>query len=155
MGYIGIANSMGILLAPLLGGVVYSHAGYYAVFALAFGLIAVDILLRLAIIEKRRADKIRTHIAQTDPEVLPEAGIHLPQIREPSLTTAHGGKSTLVSTNASIKQDNARKSPLKDLLTSRRFLISCWGVTVQAIILTAFDSVRCTTPLLNLANFDS
>jgi len=140
---------MGILLAPLLGGVVYSHAGYYAVFAMAFGLIAVDILLRLAIIEKRRADRIRTHIAQT-PEVLPEAGIPLPQVREPSLTTSRGG----VSANASIKQDNARKSPLKDLLTSRRFLISCWGVTVQAIILTAFDSVRCTTPLLNLANFD-
>lgn len=144
---------MGILLAPLLGGVVYSHGGYYAVFAMAFGLIAVDILLRLAIIEKRRADKIRTHIAQTDPEVLPEAGIPLPRVREPSSTRE--GKSTLVSANASVEQDNARKSPLKDLLTSRRFLISCWGVTVQAIILTAFDSVRCTTPLLNLANFDS
>ena len=82
MGYIGIANSMGILLAPLLGGVVYSHAGYYAVFAMAFGLIAVDILLRLAIIEKRGADEIRAHLpAQTAPEVLSEAGISLPQVR--------------------------------------------------------------------------
>lgn len=147
MGYIGIANSMGILLAPLLGGAVYSHGGYYAVFAMAFGLIAVDILLRLAIIEKRRADKIRAHIAQTDPDVPPEAGTPLPQVREPSLTTTRGGKSTLMSANASIKQDNARKSPLKNLLTSRRFLISCWGVTVQAIILTAFDSVSLHNPL--------
>lgn len=146
---------MGILLSPLLGGVVYSHGGYYAVFAMSFGLIAVDMLLRLAIIERRRADKIRTHVAQTDPEVLPEAGIPLPQVKEPSSTTTRGGKSTLVSASTSIKQDNPRKSPLKDLLTSRRFLISCWGVTVQAMILNAFDSARCTAALLILANFYS
>lgn len=55
MGYVGISMSLAILLAPLLGGVVFAKAGYYAVFAMAFGLIAVDVVLRLVMIEKKIA----------------------------------------------------------------------------------------------------
>ena len=44
-------------MGPLLGGAVYAKAGYYAVFAMCFGLIGLDILLRLATIEKKIAAK--------------------------------------------------------------------------------------------------
>ncbi|KAK3081186.1 hypothetical protein LTR53_020486, partial [Teratosphaeriaceae sp. CCFEE 6253] len=47
--------SLAILLAPLLGGVVFAAAGYYAVFAMAFGLIVLDVILRLFMIEKKIA----------------------------------------------------------------------------------------------------
>lgn len=57
MGYVGLSMSMAILIAPLLGGVVFAHAGYYAVFAMAFGLIGLDIILRLAMVEKKIAIK--------------------------------------------------------------------------------------------------
>lgn len=55
LGYVSISMSVGILLAPLLGGVVYERAGYYPVFYMAFGLIALDILLRMVLIEKKIA----------------------------------------------------------------------------------------------------
>lgn len=38
-GYVSIAMSLGILIAPLLGGVVFARAGYNAVFALQYALI--------------------------------------------------------------------------------------------------------------------
>ncbi|KAL2292506.1 hypothetical protein FJTKL_09469 [Diaporthe vaccinii] len=45
LGTTGISMGLGLLLAPLLGGIVFSRAGYYAVFGMCFGLLAVDIVL--------------------------------------------------------------------------------------------------------------
>lgn len=64
MGYMSAATSIGSLSGPLLGGVVYANAGYYAVFAIGFGIIGLDILLRLLMIEKSVA-------SQWDPVDLP------------------------------------------------------------------------------------
>lgn len=55
MGYVGLSMSLAMLIAPLLGGIVFQAAGYYAVFAMAFGLIALDVALRLFMIEKKVA----------------------------------------------------------------------------------------------------
>ena len=53
MGILILAMTGGALIAPLLGGIVYDAGGYYSVFAMAFGVIAIDIALRLTFIEKR------------------------------------------------------------------------------------------------------
>lgn len=53
MGYSSIAMSLGLLVSPSIGGVVFNRAGYYAVFYVAFGCIAVDIVLRLLLIENK------------------------------------------------------------------------------------------------------
>lgn len=55
MGYVSIAMSLGILIAPLLGGVVYNQAGYNAVFAMTYAIIGLDIVLRLVLVEKKVA----------------------------------------------------------------------------------------------------
>ncbi|KAL8950274.1 MAG: hypothetical protein Q9222_003678 [Ikaeria aurantiellina] len=57
MGFVSIAMSVAILVAPLLGGIVYDRSGYYGVYYMAFALIVVDILLRTAMIEKKVARK--------------------------------------------------------------------------------------------------
>ncbi|KAL8777720.1 MAG: hypothetical protein Q9213_007735 [Squamulea squamosa] len=57
MGYISISMSVSILLAPLLGGIVYDRGGYYGVYYMAFALIMVDIILRTVMIEKKIARK--------------------------------------------------------------------------------------------------
>ena len=43
------------MIAPLLGGVVLAKAGYNAVFGMTFGIIGVDIILRLLLIEMMTA----------------------------------------------------------------------------------------------------
>lgn len=55
MGWVGMGMSLALLLAPLFGGIVFARAGYYAVFAMVFGLIALDILMRVVMIERKVA----------------------------------------------------------------------------------------------------
>jgi MFS family permease len=55
MGWVSIAMSVGLLISPVVGGAVYAGAGYYAVYYLAFGVIFLDIVLRLVLIEKKVA----------------------------------------------------------------------------------------------------
>jgi MFS family permease len=57
LGHVFMSISMACLVAPLVGVVVYAAAGYYAVFYISFGLIAVNILLRVALIEKKDTRK--------------------------------------------------------------------------------------------------
>ncbi|KAJ1325659.1 MFS transporter [Microdochium nivale] len=49
--------SIGELLAPVLGGVLYDKAGYKGVFGVASGVLAVDFAMRLLIIERKTAIK--------------------------------------------------------------------------------------------------
>ena len=57
VGVIGIPMSIGPIVGPLLGGVIYAHGGYYAVFGLMFAMLGMDAVLRLVMIEKRVAQK--------------------------------------------------------------------------------------------------
>ncbi|TVY49025.1 putative MFS-type transporter [Lachnellula occidentalis] len=50
-------SSFGLIIAPLFGGIVYHRAGYLAVFLMILGLIIVDIVMRLFMIEKKHAEK--------------------------------------------------------------------------------------------------
>ncbi|KAH7351105.1 MFS transporter-like protein [Rhexocercosporidium sp. MPI-PUGE-AT-0058] len=73
LGYVSISMSVGILLAPLLGGIVYERAGYYPVFYMAFGLIALDILLRMVLIEKKIAQQwLKAEAVESDEVSGPE-----------------------------------------------------------------------------------
>ena len=57
LGFLSSSANIALLISPLLGGVVYSQAGYYPVFAMIFGLIIFDIIIRLVMIEKKCAAK--------------------------------------------------------------------------------------------------
>jgi MFS family permease len=57
MGFMAAATSIGSLCGPLLGGVVYASAGYYAVFSMGFAIIGLDIFLRLMMVEKSVAQQ--------------------------------------------------------------------------------------------------
>ncbi|KAF7588597.1 hypothetical protein BBP40_005482 [Aspergillus hancockii] len=57
MGYISMAMTVGTVFGPFIGGIVLSKIGYDAVFAIAISLVALDILLRLIMIEQKTASK--------------------------------------------------------------------------------------------------
>lgn len=46
---------MGNLAAPVLGGVLYDKTGYPGVFGIAFAVLAIDLIMRLLVIEKKVA----------------------------------------------------------------------------------------------------
>lgn len=139
IGYVSMSLSIGTMAGPLLGGVLYENGGYYSVFGLAFGLIGVDIFLRLVLIEKRHAAR---WIA---PEVKPLAPIEEQDKENAPMgaTTDSPALSNDPQPEASEEKPVAR-SPLRQtasLLSSYRLVVSLWGYFVISLVLTSFDSV--------------
>lgn len=52
MSYPTIGTSLGIFLGPFLGGILYKRSGYYPLFYLCFAVLALDIALRLFMLER-------------------------------------------------------------------------------------------------------
>ncbi|KAF4343632.1 major facilitator superfamily transporter [Fusarium beomiforme] len=142
MGWISTACSMGILTAPLLGGLVYHKGGYYSVFAMCFGLLAVDIALRLIIIEVKDAKKwldAVEPIAVTNSECV---------VAEESKTEKNKDAPAQGTDGKTMVVPDLSRSPVRTLvklLGQPRFLTALWGTFVQALLNTALES---TLPLL-------
>lgn len=151
MGWVGMAMSLAFLLAPLLGGIVfdryvffhppergvldthwYYSAGYYAVFAMAFGLLGADAVLRLIMIEKKVALKW----------LGPEAAEVVAEHRKSSSDEPKSDSRTLEQEE---KPKVARKGrnlpPIITLLSSYRLDAALFGCLIQAALLTSFDSI--------------
>ncbi|KAF9889575.1 hypothetical protein FE257_007083 [Aspergillus nanangensis] len=91
LGYIGLGMTFGIVAGPLLGGVLYDYGGYYAVFGLAFGFVAMDIVFRLIMIERKDAIKWLPSQPPT-PREIPERKVSpqnsVPQLPQLNLTVS-------------------------------------------------------------------
>ncbi|KAE8370705.1 MFS transporter [Aspergillus caelatus] len=138
MGVIGTAISVGTMLGPLLGGVLYQHGGYYSVFGLAFGVIAIDLLLRLAMIEKRHAEKWLS-----TPSAMSETA-HSSTRQQESQALRDGVTRGQVaggyrSTKSQVQVGHLQ--PILVLVRSPRMAITLFAYFVMASLMTAFDSV--------------
>ncbi|KAJ5356970.1 hypothetical protein N7517_011579 [Penicillium concentricum] len=141
IGYVSMAISIGTLAGPLLGGVVYENGGYYAVFGLAFAFIAIDIILRLVLIERRHA------IKWLAPEMTP-LSIHGDQSTEKKSGEIHRPMSPTNGSEHGPRESQPPSPPSRSafgrvaiLLTSPRLVVSVWGYFILSIVLTSFDSV--------------
>ncbi|KFY77819.1 hypothetical protein V499_02882 [Pseudogymnoascus sp. VKM F-103] len=158
LGYVGISMSVGIIAAPLVGGVVYQRCGYYEVYYVCFGLLALDIGMRLALIEKKIAAqwddvvgvKPAVDVGETTAEEARETDSPAAVATEKTLDVPGVTSSTDASTTneapTSAQPPPATPSPrprhpMLTLLSSRRLLAALWACLIQASILTAFDSV--------------
>lgn len=151
MGYVGLAMSMGVLLAPLLGGVVFERAGYYSVWAMAFGLIGLDIVLRLAMVERKIAVRWDSQYEpkraemkdQTSGEQNPEAvaAKKLDEKTDEAESDEDASPNRPPSPPTATQKWYTRLPPVLRLLASRRLLSALWAVLIQSSLLTSFDSV--------------
>ncbi|KAI5459982.1 major facilitator superfamily domain-containing protein [Mariannaea sp. PMI_226] len=146
-GWVGVGASIGILLAPLLGGVVFAHGGYYAVFALCFGLLGVDIFLRLAIIEVKAAKRWLT-----DTTTMPPSDIESKPATPEILTDDDISKSmpSLESSKMPTQPSVTPWGTIINLLRKPRFIAALCGTIVHSTLMTSFDS---TLPLLTKDTF--
>lgn len=129
-----MAMTAGIFLGPLLGGVVYDSGGYYAVYAMAFALIGVDLVLRLCMIEKRVALDYIT--AADTPGHATELQNVVPEDEE---CKDLSNQRRSVDDQVSVKQP--RFPPIIWLLGSNRILVALLAAVVFGTIQTSFDSV--------------
>jgi MFS family permease len=157
MGHVGVAMSLGVLLAPLLGGVVFENAGYYSVWAMAFALIGLDIVLRLVMVERKIAVRWDSRFEPKRAEVnsSEQTGMAKQLDEKPDGTESEDDNNKTKETASSPtdqhsnEEDNPnarnkwfnRLPPVLKLLASRRLLSALWAVLIQSSLLTSFDSV--------------
>ncbi|KAF2476152.1 MFS general substrate transporter [Lindgomyces ingoldianus] len=166
MGYVAAGMSMGILVAPLLGGVVFDRAGYNAVFGMAYALVGIDIILRLLLVEKKvaaRWDPSAIRQTASEDEATERSSTSVEEVagpsnvdvekdvqsagRTPGLETgtsrapSPNEPPTIDSPGPSRKRARSSLPPVLSLLYSRRLLAALFGSLVQAALMTAFDSV--------------
>ncbi|KAH1494265.1 hypothetical protein KXV92_002417 [Aspergillus fumigatus] len=157
MGYAAMGITLGTLTGPLLGGVLYENGGYYAVFGLAFGIIGLDIFLRLVLIEKKDALKW-LHIGKLSTEPIDNPTQKQPTDGRVSLSGMtderdSNGRKEHVATSSSTPRgdtigDANQQMPRKrrfgavaTLLASDRMLVTLWAYFIVAVALTSLDSV--------------
>lgn len=136
VGWVSLSMSFAILVAPLLGGVVYARAGYYAVYYMAFALIVIDIILRLLLIEKKIAK--RWESSNEEMEVTPP-----PESSPLSATDFSESPHSSLAATAASPSPKKRFSmpPVFTLLSSYRLLSAIWCTFAISLLITAWDAV--------------
>ena len=144
------SSSFGLIVSPLLGGIVYAKAGYMSVFAMAMSLIVFDILMRLCMIEKKTALKYQPmdEIHQQDGfyGTFTDTGNngHQPTIRpsEPSKPVSDSEQGPLLNGSAVEPASKKTRMPtILVLLSMPRLLAAIYGIFVNVSILAVFDGV--------------
>ncbi|KAM0172504.1 hypothetical protein ACHAPF_007383 [Botrytis cinerea] len=161
-------SSVGLIISPLLGGIVYDKAGYMAVFGMAAGLIVIDIILRMFMIEKRTAQKylgksvkattvegngtfntsVIEHEARSNTSESTDSWEHSTNTANstpPGFGIPNYDESSALLPNRKQngKQDSKGWSlpPVITLLGSPRVVAAIYGIFVNVSILATFDSV--------------
>lgn len=152
MGWQSIAMFAGAILGPSLAGIVYEQAGHYAVFAMAYALLSLDLLLRFVMIERKIARKWAPQLAESNYGTLRRnsqpgnANSVTSTIDESSCSLVNGDtldpitKSSYPQSNKTRLQACLPASIL--LLSSTRILAALWSTMASSILLTSLESVR-------------
>lgn len=143
MGYIGIALNAGSLVAPFLGGIIFAKLGYHAVFGFIVGIIALDILLRLVMIEKGQPGK---YVDAEELAGVPEQAQSKSNTQKSPTISVQDvtgeAKSELQSPKPEMKTHPSH--PIIRLIRSWRFVAALWGFMILAGVFSGFQA---TLPL--------
>lgn len=144
------SSSFGLIISPLLGGIVYAKAGYMAVFGMAIGLIVVDILMRLCMIEKKTAMKYKPLDSVTPDNGFygtftdPQQSGHEQSIDSMQSNRPHHDPERAPLLDHGVERPPQKKSQMPTILVllgTPRLLAAIYGIFVNVSILAAFDGV--------------
>jgi hypothetical protein len=138
----------GSLIAPIVGGVVYKSAGFTGVFGIGIGVLVVDFIMRILVIEKKIAHRYDANIK--DPFIADDEAQDEDDSEEQPLLGP--GKEAFRIPEQQSKA--VRKVPLLYCLKDGRVLSALLVALVQATLLASFDATV-TTEAQSLFNFSS
>jgi MFS family permease len=127
LGYMDVAVTLGLTSGPLLGGLVYQAGGYYTVCVMAFGILVLDILLRVAVIEKKTAEQwLTVEIIESTP-----------------ISEALNQTSSYGTTSKDTQEEDEKSTFAMGILVQQpRLLVSTWALALQALLNAALEAVR-------------
>lgn len=140
LSYTSISLSCGDFLGPVTGGAIYGAGGSEAVWGLVFGLIGIDAVLRLLMIETPvdcaesdaavdSGTKPTTHRTEINPAVDSDEESTTSRAEDDASVDSHAKSSTTSSWSGALQ-----------LLKSPRLLGALFVTVTQAAILTSFDA---------------
>ena len=131
MGYTGVGLTAGLLLGPIIGGVLYQFGGYFVVFLVPIGMIIMEIILRLLVVDKG--------VTRAKPPVLHDTEYQNTgrQALSPDNNLQNSNPSQLSSER--LKPDESENEPLLKRAGA-----------VRNAYLTLFASLRFSSALLSL-----
>lgn len=168
IGYVAVGMSIGMLVGPLLGGVVYDHGGYNAVFAMCYILIGIDVFLRVVLIEKKVAarwisqgshtasatmgeiDRVTvipspTENPNTRPQSSPAQQIGSSQDDPSPSKSPQENINTTTSPSPPLTRSHSKRRyklpPIIFLLSSKRMCAALFATLALASLISCFDSV--------------
>ncbi|KAB8071266.1 putative MFS transporter [Aspergillus leporis] len=120
LGYMELGSTLGVITGPPIGGLVYQKGGYYAVCSLGFVIAVLDLMLRLAVLEKE----------------VPGSRIH-----NDATSTSHTISERSAESRADVPGFKQQKIPTSlRLLKESRMWITLWGLAFDGIVTGAFDA---------------
>lgn len=169
MGWTSLGMSSGLFLGPIVGGFMYELGGYFAVFVPAFGLIAMEVFLRLLIIEDGRRAVVQPSIRRRDIEAdghrygtFPDIAQNacrdtwsdnatpstIPTVRSPHLQSSdRAAEQTSAKANGQTPSTSTPENPITSkfpilvLLRSPRLLVAMWALLMLNSFSCSFESV--------------
>lgn len=129
MGYVTLSITIAMFIGPTLGGILFDAGGERAVFGFAYAVVALDIILRLAVVEER-ADPAPRLVDSGDGRQYGSASESAPLLREASPNADHPHATT-----------NNKGSSIVALLKNPRILAALMGWMAVGAFLYSFDAV--------------
>ena len=167
MGFVGMSIALGLVLGPMLGGILYHHFGYFAVFTSAYGLVGLDFLFRVFMVTEKDSEPASS-IINTDNRSYGtmsnnavERGTTPPEEPHGAVSPSESSSSLRTSSISSLaesttstesplppayidstqKPPNPQCHPIVILLTSSRMFAALMGDFIQSLILTGLESI--------------
>ncbi|TIA33344.1 MFS general substrate transporter [Aureobasidium pullulans] len=154
MGFMGDSMGLAVLAAPAVGGVVYERVGYDAVFYICLGLIGLDMLFRLLVIEKQRPEEVEGYrnerrsgsVHDNNATTTTQEG-SLPSRVQEFLPEEKASVESSISddddgnTVTNVKNWRGRSWPLFTLLLSPRLATDLFGCMIQATLFTSIETI--------------
>ncbi|KAK8219318.1 hypothetical protein M8818_001052 [Zalaria obscura] len=149
--------SVGNLVSPLLGGVLYKKTGYPGVFGIGFAILAIDFIMRLLVIEKKVARRYDAEDPSAVGDLDTTPSHHTDGQDEENDSDEEQpllGKEIDEFKLSENQSALARKIPILPLLKDPRLVTAFLVAFIQAVLLGSFDA---TIPTIaqELFAFDS
>lgn len=168
MGVVGMSVALGLVLGPMLGGILYHHFEYFAVFTSAYALVGLDFLFRVFMVTEKDSELERSIVKTNNPSygtvsTIGAVNADTPFPEEPqdemnrsASSSSRRTSSTTMSTESTTSTDsllppdytdstqnppNPQRHPIIVLLTSSRMWAALLGDFIQSLILTGLESI--------------
>lgn len=155
MGFVTLSMALGVVLGPMIGGILYHELGYLAVFMSAYVLVGLDFLLRVLMITGQDgapetndvgiANGSYGTMSHDDGKLKKQQNIADSRPTSPLLSRSSSTSSTSslpkIKTLSPPQLSLILRHPLLVLLTSPRMLVAILGDFMQSLIVTGLETV--------------